>query len=162
MKTSTALLGGLLLLAPVAAVGQVADATATLSAEDWRALALELLAPATIINPTEVSVASARAGVRPRDADAWHQLGESPDVAGRLRKRPRLPAGSLGPGSFGGCGICHGWAGRSTGSSMFGSISTAYRRPLPHVMLLLASAGGGRGSETKRRRGPRPPLPRPV
>ena len=47
---------------------------------------LELLARPTIVNPTEMPVDEARAAARarPRDADAWHQLGESLDVAGRL------------------------------------------------------------------------------
>jgi tetratricopeptide (TPR) repeat protein len=47
---------------------------------------VELLAPGELLNPTEVTVEAAQAGVRahPRDADAWHQLGESLEVAGRL------------------------------------------------------------------------------
>ena len=67
--------------------------------------ALRLLARAPIANPTTVSVAQARAAVRsrPRDADAWHQLGESLDVAGRLaeavaayRRATRLPPNVIG------------------------------------------------------------------
>lgn len=82
-----------------------ATASATLSAGDWRRIALGLLAPQPIINPTEVSVATARAGAaaRPRDADAWHQLGESLDVAGdgaeaveAYRRATRLPPRVLG------------------------------------------------------------------
>lgn len=48
--------------------------------------ALALLARAEVANPTQVPVATAEAAVRarPRDADAWRQLGESLDVAGRL------------------------------------------------------------------------------
>ena len=47
---------------------------------------LQRLAPGVRLNPTEVSVDAARHGVRARarDADAWHQLGESLEVAGRL------------------------------------------------------------------------------
>jgi len=84
---------------------EAADAAATLPAEAWRAVALALLAPQTIINPTEVSVEAARAGVRarPRDADAWHQLGESLEVAGDVaaaaeayRRATRLPPRVLG------------------------------------------------------------------
>lgn len=50
------------------------------------AAALHLLASQRPSNPTRVTVAEAEAGVRarPRDADAWRQLGESLDVAGRL------------------------------------------------------------------------------
>lgn len=82
-----------------------AEASTTLSAEDWRRAALALLAPQPIVNPTEVSVAAARAMVRarPRDADAWHQLGESLEVAGdgaeateAYRRATRLPPRVLG------------------------------------------------------------------
>lgn len=47
---------------------------------------LGLLAPPERANPTDVPVAAARAGVRahPRDADRWHQLGESLEAAGQL------------------------------------------------------------------------------
>ena len=47
---------------------------------------LQLLAPDELLNPTEVTVEAAQAGVRahPRDADAWHQMGESLEVAERL------------------------------------------------------------------------------
>ncbi|WP_158266351.1 tetratricopeptide repeat protein [Allosphingosinicella deserti] len=67
--------------------------------------ALALLAPGEIANPTEVSVADAQAVVEtnPRDADAWHQLGESLQVAGDLqgaveayRKATRLPPEDIG------------------------------------------------------------------
>jgi len=66
---------------------------------------LQALAPGTRINPTEVSVEAAQAGVRahPRDADAWHQLGESLEVAGRLdeaieayERATRLPPRVIG------------------------------------------------------------------
>jgi tetratricopeptide (TPR) repeat protein len=47
---------------------------------------LQALAPGVRINPSEVSVDEAQRAVsaHPRDADAWHQLGESLEVAGRL------------------------------------------------------------------------------
>jgi tetratricopeptide (TPR) repeat protein len=66
---------------------------------------LQALAPGTRINPTEVSVEAAQAGVRahPRDADAWHQLGESLEIAGRLdeaieayERATRLPPRVIG------------------------------------------------------------------
>jgi tetratricopeptide (TPR) repeat protein len=67
--------------------------------------ALALLARAPRANPTEVTVAAARAAVRarPRDADAWHQLGESLEVAGDLpgavrafERATRLPPRVIG------------------------------------------------------------------
>lgn len=85
----------------------ITDVEASLPAEDWEREALRLLAPATIINPTRMSVARARAGVaaRPRDADAWHQLGELLDVAGlgdeavaAFRRATTLPPRVLGRG----------------------------------------------------------------
>ncbi|HWT12565.1 MAG TPA: tetratricopeptide repeat protein [Allosphingosinicella sp.] len=100
MKNLAIWLGTLLsLVAPAAAVGQGTDASAR------EAAALELLPRPTIINPTEVTVEAARARVRarPRDADAWHQLGESLDVAGDLdeavaayERATRLPPRVLG------------------------------------------------------------------
>jgi len=71
------------------------------------AAVLELLPRPNIINPTEVTVEDARAGVsaHPRDADAWHQLGESLDVAGDLdeaveayERATRLPPRIMGRG----------------------------------------------------------------
>jgi tetratricopeptide (TPR) repeat protein len=67
--------------------------------------ALALLARAPRANPTQVTVAAARAAVRarPRDADAWHQLGESLDVAGdrpgavaAFERATRLPPRVIG------------------------------------------------------------------
>ena len=55
-------------------------------APDASADLLRLLAPGERANPTELAVDAARAEVdaHPRDADRWHQLGESLEVAGRL------------------------------------------------------------------------------
>ncbi|QAY78448.1 tetratricopeptide repeat protein [Sphingosinicella sp. BN140058] len=67
--------------------------------------ALRLLAPGELANPTEVSVSDAHAVVEanPRDADAWHQLGEALQVAGNLdgaveayRKATTLPPKDIG------------------------------------------------------------------
>lgn len=69
--------------------------------------ALRLLAPLPHLNPTEVTVAAAEAATRarPRDADAWNQLGQSLDVAGRtteavaaFRRAAQLPPRVLGRG----------------------------------------------------------------
>ena len=62
-----------------------AAASAQESAQDYREEALRLLQPLPQINPTTVSVAAAEAGTRarPRDPDAWNQLGQSLGVAGR-------------------------------------------------------------------------------
>lgn len=89
---------GMLMLA-----GAAAGAQPPYSASEQAALAL--LARAPRANPTEVSVAAARAAVRarPRDADAWHQLGESLDVAGdragavqAFERATRLPPRVIG------------------------------------------------------------------
>ena len=67
--------------------------------------ALRLLEPPALLNPTEVAVAAAEAGTRarPRDPDAWNQLGRSLDVAGRLtesadahERATRLPPRVIG------------------------------------------------------------------
>lgn len=65
---------------------------------------LQLLAPGERANPTTVTVEQARAGVRahPRDADAWHQLGESLEVADQIEavqayeRATRLPPRLIG------------------------------------------------------------------
>lgn len=73
--------------------------------DDPRAELLRMLAPLALANPTGMSVAEARAAVRarPRDADAWNQLGQSLDVAGRLaesvaahERATRLPPRLMG------------------------------------------------------------------
>lgn len=78
----------ILVLALTAAVPAVAESPfRPLPPEDPRAAAaLAILADGPLANPTDVTVEAAQAGVdaAPRDADAWHQLGESLEVAGRL------------------------------------------------------------------------------
>ena len=79
--------------------------TATTQDPDRVEALLRLLAQEPWANPTEVSVDAAQAGVRshPRDPDAWHQLGESLEVAGRIgeaaeayERATRLPPRIIG------------------------------------------------------------------
>jgi tetratricopeptide (TPR) repeat protein len=81
----------------------VAGETEAYSAAEMAAI--RLLEPGTVINPTETTVADARAAVarRPRDADLWHALGEALLVAGDVseaveayRKATRLPPKVIG------------------------------------------------------------------
>lgn len=99
MKTFARALLALCCLASTAA------ASAQETAEDHRRQALRLLQPLPHINPTQVTVAAAEAQTRarPRDPDAWNQLGQSLDVAGRypeavvaFERATRLPPRILG------------------------------------------------------------------
>ncbi len=80
-------------------------AAAQETAADYREQALLLLQPLPSANPTVVTVAAAEAATRvsPRDPDAWNQLGQSLDVAGRypeavaaFEQATRLPPRVLG------------------------------------------------------------------
>jgi len=99
MKTFTRSLLALCCLAVAAA------APAQETAQDHRQQALRLLEPLPLSNPTPVTVSAAEAQTRarPRDPDAWNQLGQSLDVAGRypeavaaFERATRLPPRILG------------------------------------------------------------------
>jgi len=94
-----------LLLASTEAPSHAAGSPRADAYSPAEAAALELLRPYDLANPTETTVADARAAVdaSPRDPDLWHALGESllvagdaPAAADAFRTATRLPPKVIG------------------------------------------------------------------